>query len=137
MKVRGFLFWISFIGLWVGVGMGGPTLQAQPERLLLDHAQEFGRKSRPSVEFSHNRHAEIVGSCKECHHLYEKGKNVLEETRLEQGGAEIRCSSCHPSRSHLNLQRAFHDQCTGCHRRWHKEEKKAGPRYCGQCHRRR
>ena len=133
-NVKGFLLWISFVG-W-GFGMAASSLQAQPDQLLLDHTKDFGKKSRAPVSFSHNRHVDVTGSCKDCHHIYEQEKNVLDEGQLEQGGAAVRCSSCHPSKSRLSLERAFHDQCMGCHRKVRAEKKKGGPRYCGECHRR-
>lgn len=134
MNVKGFLLWISLMGWWAG--MAAPSLQAQPDQLLLDHTKDFSKKTRAPVSFPHNRHVEVTGSCKDCHHIYEQGRNVLDEGQLEQGGAAVQCSSCHPSKSRLSLERAFHDQCMGCHRKVGQEKKKGGPRYCGECHRR-
>lgn len=134
MRMKGLLLGGLLIGGWMAIA--APCLRAQPERVLLDPAKDFGKKGRPAVSFPHDRHVEVTGSCKECHHRYEQGRNVLDESQLEEGGPAIRCASCHPSKSHLGLERAFHDQCMGCHRKLRHERKKTGPRYCGECHRR-
>jgi formate-dependent nitrite reductase cytochrome c552 subunit len=68
------------------------------------------------------------------HHIYENGKNVVDESKLEEGNQDIRCSACHSPESPRNLKKAFHDQCMGCHKRYQKENKKTGPQYCGECH---
>ena len=104
-------------------------LPAQPEDILLDHPEVFEKRARPPVMFSHGRHMEAVPSCKDCHHQYEDGKNVLDESALTEGSEGIKCSSCHASRDRIDLQEAFHSQCISCHK-----EEKTGPRYCGECH---
>jgi hypothetical protein len=115
--------------------LNGSPLQAQPDKIVLDHSKDFGKKGRPSVPFPHNRHIESGLSCKDCHHVYEKGKNVLDESKLEEGNPGIRCSTCHRATSRPDLEEAFHQQCMGCHKQLLKE-KKTGPRFCGECHRR-
>src|SRR5512136_1873409 len=67
----------------------GSSLRAQPEKIVLDG------KTRPAVTLPHNRHAEAGLSCKDCHHIYENGENVLDEGKLEEGNQGIRCSACH------------------------------------------
>jgi hypothetical protein len=111
-----------------------PHLSAQLDKIVLDHSKDLGGRTRPAVSFPHNRHAEAGLSCKDCHHLYKDGKNVLDEGELEEGKESIRCSACHRPNSRINLEQAFHDQCIGCHRKAPKENKKTGPRYCGGCH---
>jgi hypothetical protein len=111
-----------------------PRLSAQPDKVVLDNSQVSGKRTRPAVPFPHNRHAEAGLSCKDCHHLYKDGKNVLDEGSLEEGKEGIRCSACHRPNSRVKLERAFHDQCIGCHRRVLKENKKTGPFFCGGCH---
>jgi len=107
----------------------GSPLQAQPDKIVLDHSKILGGKTRPEVTFPHNRHMESDLSCKDCHHIYENGKNVLDESNLEEGNQGIRCSACHGPKFRLNLQEAFHNQCIGCH-----TKKRTGPRFCGECH---
>ena len=101
----------------------GSSLRAQPDKIVLEG------KTRPAVTLPHNRHVEAGPSCKDCHHIYENGKNILDESKLEEGNKDIRCSACHGPKSRLDLQQAFHDQCIGCH-----TKKKTGPRFCGGCH---
>jgi len=103
--------------------LSGSPLRAQPDKIVLEG------KTRPAVTLPHNRHAEAGLSCKDCHHIYENGKNILDESKLEEGNKHIRCSACHGPKSRLDLQQAFHDQCIGCH-----TKKKTGPRFCGGCH---
>ena len=117
---------IMFFALTVLIGS---PLQAQPEKIVLDHSKILGGKTRPEVTFPHNRHMESDLSCKDCHHVYENGKNVLDESNLEEGNQGIRCSACHGPKFRLNLKEAFHNQCIGCH-----TKKKTGPRFCGECH---
>jgi len=104
-------------------------LRAQPDKIVLDNSKALGEKTRPAVTFPHNRHAEAGLSCKDCHHIYENGKNILDESKLEEGNQDIRCSACHGPKFRLNLEQVFHNQCIGCH-----TKKKAGPRFCGECH---
>jgi hypothetical protein len=122
---------IAVVALMV---LTGSPLRAQPDKIVLDHSNISGGRTRPPVTFLHNRHVEAGLSCKDCHHLYESGKNVLDESKLEEGNKDIRCSVCHGPKSRLNLEQAFHKQCIGCHTRYQKEKKKTGPRYCGECH---
>ncbi|MDP2971308.1 MAG: cytochrome c3 family protein [Deltaproteobacteria bacterium] len=110
------------------------SLMAQSDMMILDTSRGLSGKKRPPVSFPHNLHVEKGLSCKDCHHLYKKGENVLDESNLTEGNKEIRCSSCHGSKSRLNLEQAYHEQCMGCHKKPLKEQKKAPPRYCGGCH---
>ena len=103
--------------------LNGSPLRAQPDKIVLEGT------TRPAVTLPHNRHVEAGLSCKDCHHVYENGKNIVDESKLEEGNKDIRCSACHGAKSRLDLQQAFHDQCIGCH-----AKKKAGPRFCGGCH---
>jgi hypothetical protein len=130
--------WIGFRLLMIMVAallvLSNSPAGAQPDKIVLDHSDISGGRTRPPVTLPHNRHVEAGLSCKDCHHFYQDGKNVLDESKLEEGNQDIRCSACHGPKSQLNLQEAFHDQCMGCHTRYQKEKKKTGPRYCGECH---
>ena len=110
--------------------LASSPLQAQPDKIVLDQ----GGKTRPAVIFPHMGHIEAGLSCKDCHHIYENGKNVLKEDKLEEGDQGIRCSACHGSTSRSGLEQAFHNQCIGCHTTYLKKKEKTGPRYCGECH---
>ncbi len=91
---------------------------------------------RPDVLFYdnyHDMHAEEL-SCLDCHHQYENDENILDEAELEDGEFEATCSSCHNQKSKFGTQKAFHQQCIGCHNTLKKDKQKAGPSLCGECH---
>ncbi len=131
MKRLGFS--VFFIALTF-ILMAGSPLMAQSDMMLLDSSKGRAWKKRPPVPFPHNLHVEKGWSCKDCHHLYEKGENILDESTLEEGNKEIQCSACHGPKSRLHLERAYHGQCLGCHKKPLKDREKAPPRYCGGCH---
>ncbi len=133
MKTIGFKA-ILIIVTAVLIAIWASSLCAQPDKVVLGQSNIPGGKTRPVVTFPHNRHAEAGLSCMDCHHLYKDGKNVLDEGTLGEGKEGIRCSACHGTKSRLNLEQAFHNQCIGCHRKFWKEKKKTGPRFCGECH---
>lgn len=90
----------------------------------------LNERLRPPVRFLHDDHNEAAGlhDCAVCHHVYADGKKV--EGEMSAGMA---CSECHlsgKSDTVLDLIRAYHLQCRGCH-----IQEKAGPITCGQCHR--
>ena len=89
----------------------------------------FSNKQRPPAVFRHDEHNENAGieECNECHHVYEDGKKVADESSEGQS-----CSDCHDEKSvddKPGLRRAFHLNCKGCHL-----ERKQGPVMCGTCH---
>lgn len=112
----------------------GPPLGAQSEKMVLDSSKGQSGKKRPPVNFPHQLHVEKGLDCKDCHHLYENGKNVLDESKLVEGNQDLRCSTCHHAKSRLNLEKAYHRQCLGCHKKPIKDKTKVPPRYCGGCH---
>ena len=109
-------------------------LLAQPDHILLNHPEVFKKRERPPVGFPHDRHMGGDLSCTDCHHQYENGKNVLDESTLQTGNKGIRCSACHGTKQRIDLQRAFHYQCLSCHKKRGGERKTTGPRFCGECH---
>jgi c(7)-type cytochrome triheme protein len=130
MKKRYLTCWL--LAIWLVIVFVLPVA-AQPEDIVLDNGEFFGKKERPAVSFPHGMHMNFL-ECTDCHHRYEKGENVLDEDTLEEGNAAIRCGSCHNLNNRLGLQRAFHTSCTGCHRRMVGENGARGPRTCGGCH---
>lgn len=89
----------------------------------------FGVRMRTAVSFSHDEHNEKAGieDCSECHHVYdENGVKSEDETSEDK-----ECSECHLTggKDRMDLMRAYHLNCRGCH-----EERKAGPVMCGECH---
>jgi len=123
IRCRVLMITVALLLVWAG-----SPLWAQPDKIVLEG------KKRPAVTLPHNRHVEAGLSCKDCHHIYENGKNILDESKLEEGNKDVRCLSCHGPKSGLNLEQAFHKQCIGCHGKYQKEKKKTGPQYCGGCH---
>ena len=82
----------------------------------------------PSV-FRHDEHNEAAGieECTECHHVYEGGQKVEDESSEDQ-----RCADCHAQKAaggQPSLLQSFHTNCRGCHL-----EKAQGPVMCGECH---
>jgi len=68
-----------------------------------------------------------IEECTECHHVYEDGKRLEDESSEDQ-----RCADCHELQDNgsiSGLMKAYHTNCKSCHR-----EKKKGPIMCGQCH---
>lgn len=99
------------------------------EDSIIDKSK-FNNTRRPPSVFNHDFHMmELeIEECSECHHLYEDG--VLVEDESSEGES---CSECHPMKPSENqkitLMKAYHLNCKGCHK-----EEKAGPVMCGQCH---
>ena len=112
-------------------------LVAQPDEIIINNTHTFVNKQRTPVTFSHGLHMGSSLPCKDCHHVYSNGKNVLDESELVEGNPKIKCSSCHTIKKagrRLGLMDAFHLQCMGCHQELALKGKKSGPRLCGQCH---
>ena len=89
----------------------------------------FKKKMRPAVPFPHDQHNEQaeLDECSTCHHVYENGKLVEDESSEGQ-----ECSECHAINkgdNPISLANIYHLQCKGCH-----QGKKAGPIMCGECH---
>ena len=87
------------------------------------------KKQRPPAVFRHDEHNEMaaIEECNECHHVYENGEKLEDESSEDQ-----LCSECHKVNSpddRPGLVKAFHLNCKGCHR-----TKKKGPIMCGECH---
>lgn len=89
----------------------------------------YDNPQRTPALFNHEAHNEAAGieDCNECHHVYEEGK------KLEDESSEDRmCSECHDFKADgrtLSLTNAFHTNCKGCHLQQNK-----GPIMCGECH---
>ena len=87
------------------------------------------KKQRPPAVFRHDEHNEKaeVEDCSECHHIYENGEKLEDESSEDQS-----CSDCHDEKStdeKPGLKKAFHTNCKGCHL-----ARKQGPVMCGKCH---
>ncbi len=90
----------------------------------------FENPRRPGAVFFHDDHniAAQLEECDICHHLYEDGVRVEDES-----SEDSLCMECHllkPSQDNpISLQVAFHKQCKTCH-----FNEKKGPVFCGECH---
>ena len=89
----------------------------------------FDNPQRVPALFNHDEHNEAAGIevCSECHHVYEDGNKIEDESSEDQ-----RCSECHGKEDSGNtpgLMKAFHKNCKGCHLALSK-----GPIMCGECH---
>ena len=101
---------------------------SQEDMEVIDDAG-FAKNQRSPVVFRHDEHNELaeIEACNECHHVYEDGKKLEDES-----SEDLSCSECHEensSREQPGLRRAFHMNCKGCH-----VKNKKGPVMCGQCH---
>ncbi len=113
-------------------------LVAQPDSIVINNVEVYGTKNRPAVAFPHLLHMESI-ACTDCHHWYAaNGKNMLDESKLEEGKPGIKCRDCHWKQGRrevrYSLMEAYHLQCMGCHGRMKRDGKKTGPRLCGECH---
>ncbi|MGB5746754.1 MAG: cytochrome c3 family protein [Desulfobacterales bacterium] len=99
------------------------------EDMVVVGGDSFKNQRRPPSVFRHDSHNETaeIEECNECHHVYENGQRVADESSEDQ-----RCSDCHTEKNSGNqpgLRKAFHLNCKGCH-----QTKKQGPVMCGECH---
>ncbi len=106
-----------------------PAMEEELERL---EVYAFENPRRPMAVFSHDEHNEMAGledNCALCHHVYEDGKLMEDESSEDSS-----CSECHqlkPDASNgVGLEAAFHRRCIECH-----YEADKGPVLCGECHR--
>lgn len=89
---------------------------------------EAKQKSQP---FKHSVHGTY--ECVECHHTSE-GANVTEGC-TDAGCHDLLVPASPEERRDIRyFEKAFHDQCLGCHRDLRKEEKPTGPVACTGCH---
>ena len=105
------------------------TAYSQEEMEFVDNSVFPNPERVPSV-FMHEDHNEVaeIEDCHECHHIYEEGIKLEDESSEDQ-----QCSECHEleaSDGKPALMKAFHLNCKGCHL-----SQKKGPIMCGECHR--
>ena len=82
---------VLMITLATVIALTGSVLMAQEDQMILDSSKASQKKGRPVVTFPHNQHIGAVSDCKACHHVYQNGKNVLDESQLGAGNPDIRC----------------------------------------------
>lgn len=106
-----------------------PTFSFSDDCMDIDEGV-FTKKQRPFVCFNHDEHNEKAGledDCALCHHMYEDGQLVEDES-----SEDMACSECHAEKNdpkQFELTSAYHKRCRDCHL-----EKKQGPVTCGACH---
>jgi hypothetical protein len=107
---------------------GAPEQIARPDIVTVDWVAIFGELERPSVQFPHDLHTEVMEErneeCTICHPVHDDGRLSLKYERLADGsGQEM-----------LDL---YHENCIACHEERASTGAAAGPVACGDCHRRR
>ena len=118
--------------LWIIVAIAAfcslPALSQDDVETVSDSA--FSKHRRPPAVFFHDEHnekAELEDDCSACHHVWEDGVKLEDET-----SEDFECSECHLEGGDTNaLAGRYHIQCKGCHL-----EQRKGPVMCGECHRR-
>ncbi len=116
------------LSLLIGMVLTIATAWSQEDMTIVDNSV-FDNPQRTSSTFVHDLHNETAGidDCAECHHIYEDGELVEDESSEDQS-----CSECHDlqgSDDQPSLIKAFHGNCKGCH-----QMEKKGPILCGECH---
>ena len=116
------------LSLMIGIVLAITPAWSQDDMTIVDNASFDNPQRTPSI-FVHDAHNEAAGidDCAECHHVYEDGKLLEDESSEDQS-----CSECHDLKGSgdvPSLIKAFHTNCKGCH-----QEQKTGPILCGECH---
>jgi len=101
---------------------------SQEDMTFVDNSVFTKPERTPSI-FRHDEHNEKAGveECNTCHHVYENGKLMEDESSEDQ-----QCSDCHEKKASGNklaLMKAYHTNCKECHMK-----QKKGPVMCGECH---
>ncbi len=107
------------------------AFSAQEEIERMD-TSTFETPRRPGAVFAHDDHNEAAGledNCAICHHVYENGKLVEDESSEDSPCSECHGISAGPENG-ISLVNAFHKRCRDCH-----FDAGKGPVLCGQCHR--
>ena len=116
---------------------GRADLVAFVDGVSLDHQE------RPSVQFPHDLHTEVMKERKEdcslCHPAHPDGRLSFSYQRLDDRGKEggdstnVRVVNIGDD----EIIDLYHDNCIGCHQETADTGAAAGPLACGDCHRRR
>jgi hypothetical protein len=115
---------------------GRADLVAFGDGVWLDH------RERPSVQFPHDLHTEVMKERKEdcslCHPAHPDGRLSFSYERLDDRGKEDGNSTDVRlvNTSGDEIIDLYHDNCIGCHQEIADTGAKAGPVACGDCHRR-
>ncbi len=99
------------------LSLAATDLKAQQDHIWLNHPKVFMKRERPPINFPHNRHVEGGLSCKDCHHQYKNGENVLDESTLqgrESGDSNVLLVSPDPESI---FRKAIHYNIMSCHKK--------------------
>ncbi len=79
------------------------TAFSQDEMLVVDNS-DFEKPQRPVALFAHDDHNEMaeIEDCAQCHHLYEDGQLVEDESSEDQY-----CADCHGPKPDLRCSKHF------------------------------
>jgi alpha-D-ribose 1-methylphosphonate 5-triphosphate diphosphatase PhnM len=126
------------------LGLSGAAEQKVPDKITIESTLWKDHTKSP-VDFNHKKHQEDYKiKCEECHHVYKDGKNIW-----KKGDEVKKCQECHneptikgekklpKAQQKLNLKLAFHDNCTACHKKLKKKDRKKYakiPTTCVKCH---
>jgi hypothetical protein len=124
---------ISAIGLFFFAGWSRDSYSSEKKaetagkpgsKLVIAHAEIFGKLERPSVLFDHGKHTEVYKKegCKTCHPR-DGEENLLFAYPFKIIGKDKKA-----------FMNAYHEKCIVCHQKSIAEKKKAGPVICGECH---
>ena len=123
-------------GLLFAAGLLKAAEEQEPPDEITIQTEGYKARKKGPVEFSHSDHAENYDTeCKECHHVYEDGKNVWEE-----GDHVKKCVECHdPNVSKGKVKKlmiAYHKNCKDCHKQRVKDGLSDDAPYkkCKDCH---
>jgi hypothetical protein len=123
---------LTILSMMICLGMLSSGLcQEDAELFRMDvSAEAFDTLRRPVAVFDHDEHnyAAEIDDCAICHHVWEDGKRVADES-----SEDMPCADCHTVKAGadnpVSLVNAYHTQCRSCH-----IEQGKGPLLCGQCH---
>jgi hypothetical protein len=105
-----------------------------PDEVTIENEGYIANTKGP-VAFRHKKHVEEYQvKCDACHHQYSDGENVW-----KLGDPVKKCIECHnpvkEEAAGLDLKKAFHDNCKGCHKEAVANGKTNAPdRKCNDCH---
>jgi hypothetical protein len=104
-----------------------PIKEIKPDNKIgIAHTEIFGKLERPQVIFDHQKHVEALKKeqqdCDVCHPV-DKWKQLSFNfpKKVKKKDKE-------------SVMNAYHNECIDCHKKRYREDKKAGPVTCGDCH---
>jgi hypothetical protein len=117
------------------LAVGALTAADVPDEVSISN-DGYKKDKKGPVKLSHKKHhADYKVACTDCHHDYQKGKNVWKE-----GDPVKKCGDCHNPKKKQGkvpkLQNAYHKNCKNCHKDLVKagKSKKAPYKKCNDCH---